>query len=337
LERSDVTILAVDGGNSKTDVVLAGEDGRLLATVRGPTASHQQVGMAAGMDVLATLVARARSEAGVRDARPVAVAVYGLAGADTPADARRLAAALGEWRFAEGDVVMNDAFPPIRLGTGRGWGVALICGSGVNAAGIAPDRRTARLAALGDISGDWGGGSDIGMAGLGAAVRARDGRGPRTSLELAVPAAFGLTRPVDLTRALEARRFPHERVRELAPIVFAAARDGDGVARAIVDRQADELAAMGVAILRRLRLKRLDPDVVLAGSVFLADDERFEARIRAGIEAVAPRANVHRAPGQPVLGAGLLALDRVLRPGSARHAEADARLRAALEAWRPPS
>ena len=29
-------VLAVDGGNSKTDVALVGEDGTLLAQVRGP-------------------------------------------------------------------------------------------------------------------------------------------------------------------------------------------------------------------------------------------------------------------------------------------------------------
>ena len=35
-------ILAVDGGNSKTDLALVATDGRLLAATRGPTTSHQQ-------------------------------------------------------------------------------------------------------------------------------------------------------------------------------------------------------------------------------------------------------------------------------------------------------
>jgi N-acetylglucosamine kinase-like BadF-type ATPase len=332
-----VTILAVDGGNSKTDLAIVADDGRLLAAVRGPTVSHQQVGMETGMDVLAGLVAEARSHAGLSLGEPSDVAVYGLAGADTAGDTRRLAAELDRRGIAAVGQVLNDAYPPIRVGTDRGWGVALICGSGVNAAGIAPDGRMARLAALGDISGDWGGGTDIGMAALGAAVRARDGRGPHTALERSVPAAFGLARPIDVTRAIEARRIAVARVRDLAPTVFAAAREGDEVARSIVDRQADELVAMGAAILRRLALTRRDPDVILAGGVFAARDEPLEQRIRDGLQAVAPRANVRRAPGPPVLGAGLLALDRLLRPGSSRHAEADARLRAALEAWRPPS
>ena len=228
---------------------------------------------------------------------------------------------------------INDAFTPIRAGGDRTWGVALICGSGVNAAGIAPDGTTARLAALGDISGDWGGGGDIGTAGLGAAVRARDGRGPATVLETVVPAHFGLKRPIDVTRRLEARTFGRDELRSLSPVVFGAAAGGDAVARSIIDRQADELVAMAGAIIRRLRLARLAPDVVLAGGVFAARDESFETRIRSGIRAVARDARVVRLDARPVLGVGLLGLDAVLPSDADRHAAAVRRLRSQLGSW----
>ena len=212
-------ILAVDGGNSKTDVAILDDDGRLLAAVRGPTASHQQVGLAAGTDRLAGMVADA-ARAGAATRAAASVGVFGLAGADTAADNRRLRDALMARGLADDVLVMNDAFPPIRAGTDRGWGIALICGSGINAAGIAPDGRTSRLAALGDIAGDWGGGGDIGIAAIGAAVRGRDGRGPRTALETLIPAHFGLRRPIDVTRRLEAGTLDMDRRYELAPVVF---------------------------------------------------------------------------------------------------------------------
>jgi N-acetylglucosamine kinase-like BadF-type ATPase len=329
-------VLAVDGGNSKTDVALIDTDGRLLAAVRGPTISHQQVGLAPGIAWLVALVGEARGLGGLApDDPPAQVGVYGLAGADTRADTRRLTEALAARGLAADGLVVNDAFTPIRAGTDRGWGIALICGSGVNAAGIAPGGRTARLTALGDISGDWGGGGDIGMAALGAAVRARDGRGPRTSLEVLVPNHFGLRRPVDVTRAIEGGTLAHDRVRELSPVVFRAAASGDAVARSILDRQADELVAMAGALLRRLRLTRLDPEVVLAGGVFAAHDETLEDRIRAGVRLVAPGATVHRSDSLPVLGAALLGLDRLLGGDSRRHASASERLRSTLGAWRP--
>jgi N-acetylglucosamine kinase-like BadF-type ATPase len=338
----DAAILAVDGGNSKTDVALFAADGRLLAALRGPTTSHQQVGLDAGIGRLADLVAEARTQAGLApDAGLPLIGVHALAGADTPADDRRLLRAIAAQRLAQTDLIVNDAFAPIRAGSEQGWGVALICGSGVNAAGIAPDGRRARLAALGPIAGDWGGGGDIGLSALGAAVRARDGRGSRTSLETLVPAQFGYGRPIDLTRAVEAGAIPQGRLRELSPVVFRAAAEGDSVARSILDRQADELVLMASAIIRQLSLSRRRPDVVLAGGVFQAKDAVFERRIRDGIAAVAPGATVHRATAVPVLGAALLALDWLAQAGlpagttpAVRRAAEDG-IRASLAAWRP--
>ena len=329
-----VAVLAVDGGNSKTDVALVGPDGALLGAVRGPTTSHQQVGLAAGVERLSQLIAEAGTQAGVGD--PTAeMAVYALAGADSPGDHRRLGRALDAGGFARHGLVVNDAFAPLRVGTDAGWGVALICGSGMNAAGIGPDGRTARLAALGPISGDWGGGGDVGLAALGAAVRARDGRGERTALERLVPAHFGYRRPIDLTRAIEGGIVAQARLRELAPIVFAAAGSGDAVARSIVDRLADELVVMATSIIRRLSMARLRPTVVLAGGIFGADDPVFEGRIRDGIRAVAPGADVRRASGPPVLGAALLGLDRLGRLAESDRRAAGDRIRRDLRAWRP--
>lgn len=333
-------ILAVDGGNSKTDVALVAADGRLLAAVRGGTVSHQQVGLDTGADRLLALVREARSIAGHDPDQRARQAVYCLAGADSPGDIARLTRAFAARPMADDGQVVNDAFAPVRAGSDRGWGVAVICGAGVNAAGVGPDGRTARFAALGEATGDWGGGGDVAMAGLGAAVRARDGRGPRTMLERGVPEHFGRRRPVDVATAFERNEITYGELRSLAPVVFRASAAGDAVARSIVDRLADELALMAVVIARRLGLVRADPDVVLAGGLFHADDARFEARIASGIHAVVPAARVARLRALPVTGAALLALDRLAREAAdARSviapAPVEARVRGELGAWRP--
>lgn len=328
--REAVAVVAVDGGNSKTDIALVGWDGRLLGAGRGPSTSHQVVGMAAGAAGLAAMVSAARDEAGLGDAPRALLASCSVAGADSRAYIRGLEEAYLAAGLADEVLVANDAFAPVRAGSDRGWGVGVICGAGVNAAGIAPNGRTARLAALGEYSGDWGGGTDVGASGLGAAVRARDGRGPRTTLERLVPAHFGVSRPLDVTNAFEHGHLPWKRVRELSPVVFGAARDGDAVARGIIDRLADEVAVMATAIIKRLHLTRRDVDVTLAGGVFRADDRVFEARIADGVHAVAPRARLHRLEAPPVLGAALLGLDHLRDTGrltAGEHAEAVARIR----------
>lgn len=325
------TVLAVDGGNSKTDVALVGGDGRLLAAVRGPTSSHQAVGVEQGMERLAAFVAEAHALAGAGVTERADIGVYCLAGADTPADVRLLTRQLAARGFAGTDLLRNDTFAALRAGTDRGWGVVLICGQGVNAAGIAPNGKVARLDALGEISGDWGGATDVGWQGLAAAVRARDGRGPRTILERTVPACFGLGSPRALTMALYADRIQPRRIAELSPVVFAAAMEGDAAARAIIDRLADELVAMAGAMIRRLHLTRLDPEIVLGGGVFRTSDAAFRSRIEAGVRAIAPQARLVRSSAPPVAGAALLGLDALV--GGIADPSIGAAVRNALAAW----
>jgi N-acetylglucosamine kinase-like BadF-type ATPase len=323
------TVLAVDGGNSKTDVALVAEDGRLLAAVRGGTSSHQAIGLGPGMERLAGHVAQVMAEAHL-ERRPD-IAVYTLAGVDTRPDVQLLTTALEERGFGEELLVRNDAFGALRAGTDRPWGVVVICGQGVNAAAVGLDGRSVRLDALGDISGDWGGGTDVGWAGLAAAVRARDGRGPRTRLEWDVPAHWGLRSPAAVTSAMYTGRISEKRIGELAPIVFAAATAGDVEARRIVDKLADEIVIMAGAMLRRVHLTRRDPDVVLAGGVFRTRDTQFRERISAGVAAIAPRAMVVGLSAPPVAGAALLGLDRLT--GGSAGPERGAAVRAAIGAW----
>ena len=155
-------VLGVDGGNSKTEALLLDASGGVLASVRGPTVSHQAVGMAEGMTRLAALVARLRAEAGLATGDVVDAAVLALAGADYPSDERQLRAAIAPLDLAVRVEVVNDTWAGLRAGTDRGWGIVLICGAGTNAAGLAADGRRWRFPAVGSISGDWGGGGDIG-------------------------------------------------------------------------------------------------------------------------------------------------------------------------------
>jgi N-acetylglucosamine kinase-like BadF-type ATPase len=328
-------VLAVDGGNSKADLALVAADGTLLAAVHGPTVSHQAVGLERGMANLEALADDARRAAGLDPAMPLAPdGVYSLAGADYPEDERLLRRAIQATGLTGSTTVLNDTFGALRAGTHRPWGVVLICGQGINGAAVAPSGRSARFDGVGEYSGDWGGGGGIGDAALAAAVRGRDGRGPRTSLETRVPAHFGLASPPALTKAFYLGRIEHRRVSELAPLVFSAAGDGDAVARSIVDRLADELSGMAAALIRRLRMGRLDPEVVLAGGVFRTKDPSFYERLERGVHAAAPAARLVRLAAPPVLGAVLLGLDRLSGDGAVPP-DADLRIRTALEGWDP--
>jgi N-acetylglucosamine kinase-like BadF-type ATPase len=324
---SGPAVLAVDVGNSKTDLAIVRSDGSVMAAVRGPSGSHQAVGMERAMLNLRELAATAASQAGLAPETPVArLGAFCMAGLDTPHDARRVRAALERTGLVAELLLRNDVFAILRAGAPSGWGVAVVAGAGMNAIGIGPTGRVARFGALGEISGDRIG---MGMAALAAAVRGRDGRGPRTSLERAVPASFGLARPVDVTLALYRHRISSARIRELAPVVFEAAGAGDAVAASIVDQLGDEIAAFAVAAIRRTSTARRPVDVVLAGGLVRTADARLLERVGARIHAVARHARIVVLDRPPVVGAALLGLDRLSTDGLAGPA-VQATLRAQL-------
>lgn len=306
-------VLAVDGGNSKVDVVLLGADGRLLGAARGGGASFSPEDHDRSLAVLDRTIRGACQAAGMTPNGDVVarVGVYCLAGADLPVDDRRLTAALRERPAAERFVLRNDTFAVLRAGTDRGWGVGVVCGTGLNCSAVSPHGRVVRYGALGDISGDGGGGGWIGMQALRAAIRGRDRRGPRTALEQEVPRFFGLRHPSAVVEALHMARLGHNRLCELAPVVFRASARGDAAAQSIVDGLADEIAGMVVSAVRRLGMTRLDPDVVLGGGVARSRHPRLLRRIETRVREVAHTATVDVLDEPPVVGAALLGLDEL--------------------------
>jgi len=298
-------ILAVDGGNSKTDVALVGIDGAVLAHARGPLSSPHHLGLGGCLEVLQQLV----EEAGL-DGRCADVAQVLLAGVDFPEEEVELLAALAERGWAATTHVGNDTFAVLRAGTERGWGVAITCGAGINCVGVAPDGRQVRFPALGAITGDWGGGYDVGMAGLSAAARSEDGRGPATRLERLVPAHFDETSPLEVAHAIHVGRIAERRVLELAPVVLGAAA-GDAVAASIRDRLVDEIVALARASVTRLGLQHEHVEVVVGGGLMRGASSELLGRIESGLRRIGPRLVLRRTSAPPIVGAALLGLDAV--------------------------
>ncbi len=178
--------------------------------------------------------------------------------------------------------VANDTFAVLRAGTDRGWGVAVVCGAGINCLGVAPDGRQARFPALGRFTGDWGGGYDVGEAAVYAAARSEDGRGARTSLEGSVPRHFALETPLQLAEAVHTGAIPQRRFAELAPLVLAEAAE-DAVAAGIVARLAEEVVALVRVALARIGPVEDAAEVVLGGGLMRARDPRLLAGIEGGL------------------------------------------------------
>jgi N-acetylglucosamine kinase-like BadF-type ATPase len=319
-------LLAIDGGNSKTDLVLVSEQGRLLGLARGPQSSPHHLGVEGSLDVLERLRVEAARSAGL-DGAPVAeVAAMLMAGVDFASEERALREAVERRGWAKRISIANDTFAVLRSGTERGWGIAVVCGAGINCVGVSRDGRHARFLSLGAITGDWGGGYDVGLAAVSAAARSEDGRGPGTSLERVVPAYFGLSTPSELAEAIHLGRIAQRRVFELAPLVFAESAH-DAVAAEILDRLAAEVVALARAALTRLELEGSEVEILLGGGLLQAGDGRLLGAIEAGLREVGPSLVVRLTGSPPIVGAALFALDEV-----GADAAAQARVREELRA-----
>ncbi len=325
MSTQPAAVVAIDGGNSKTDLALVAADGSILAVERGPGMPMKLSQV--NVDVIAGLLREAAATAGLGPGlRSIATATVAcVANVDLPEDERQLERMLAGQGWTSTTRVANDTFAVLRAGlddvpvagASQLWGVGVTCGAGINCAGVAPDGRTTGYLALGQITGDWGGGSSLGIEAQWHAIRAEDGRGPATVLRQLVPAHFGLSEPSEVAVAVHQGRIGYARFGELSPLVFSAADDGDAVARDLVLHLAEEISLMVIAVVRRLDLTSAPVPVILGGGVLAANDPLLIAETTGRIIEEVPGCTVRVVEAAPVAGAALLGLDGIGAPVAA--------------------
>lgn len=186
---------------------------------------------------------------------------------------------------------------------GERRGILVLAGTGSLAYGVSSTGETVLVGALGYLLGDEGSGYWLGLAGLRAAIRHADSRGPFTSLAQALLAANHLENHSDLI-AWTYSDARNREIAEFARVVLDHAAQGDRIAREIIDLGARELALAAKAVRHRLHMEALP--VAFAGGLLSSPNPLSEALCdRLGL-AEFP---VSRYP--PVVGAALLAMQRL--------------------------
>ncbi|MGW5241480.1 N-acetylglucosamine kinase [Monashia sp. NPDC004114] len=300
-------VLAIDGGNSKTDLLLVdASSGAVLGTERGPGFQPHVVGADGALSSLDPVVRRLLGSTG-RDRADLLVAA--LANADLPSHVAAFTEAIERRGWAGRSVVVNDTLAALHAGSPSGTGVVVICGAGINAAGVAGDGHEVRFPAMGPFTGDWGGGMGLAQEALWYAVRAEDGRGEPTRLAGMIATHFGMLDATSVGIALSENVIREERLHELVPGLLRAATEGDEVALRVVQQQADEICA-----LARVCLERLDPapdsatTVVLAGGVLAAREPVLLDPVTRGLAALGRPTQPVLLLAPPVLGAAVIGL-----------------------------
>lgn len=301
-------VVGVDGGATKTHALVMDETGRRAGFGQGGPSNYHINGLDSALGEIRRAAKTAISEAQIEQ-EDVVMGCYCLAGADLPEDFTLLTKALSESRLSRGVVVKNDTMAALRAGLTRSWGVVVICGTGFNAAGRAPDGREIGLPGLGPISGDWGGGSTLSEEVIRSVMRAWDGRGSPTILTELVLEELGLPSEEELMMKLHHGDFSRGRLLDLVPLLFEAALRRDDVAIGLLVQMGTEVGVSANALIRRLGLEDTDVEVVLGGSVFKGRGPLLVDTARQVIHQQAPAAQIRPLAHEPVYGAALLALE----------------------------
>ncbi len=262
--KSEMRVLGIDGGGTGSRSFLCDGGGHELyrevggAALVRPGFEHESV------HALSELVSRTLEGAGVSGIPDVLVA--GLAGVGREQSRIEMAGRLSELEWARSVCVVTDVDAAFQDAFGDGPGLLLIAGTGSAARARLPSGGVVRTGGWGALVGDEGSGWSLGIAGLRAALRGRDGRGPPTRLTATLPASLGYPESTSLVHHLWG--LSKAEIAALAPLVVAAADQGDREAARIVDEAVDRLVEHVVA-LRREWTDGVSPPVALLGGLIV--------------------------------------------------------------------
>ena len=293
-------VAGVDGGGSKTHVLITDESGTMLGEAVGPGSAVRPGTAAQSATVIASTLADALASCGMTDVAPRMLCV-GVAGAGREGERDALLEALGTRDLAEELIVVPDFTIALEDAFGDGPGILLISGTGSAAFGRSPSGTSARCGGWGPVCGDEGSGAWIGRRALSVVTASADGREPETALVGAVLTAAQVNEPQELV-AWAAQATPAV-FASLAPVVSSVADAGDLRANAILSLAVEELVLHVRTLARSLfGDERAATPVAFTGGILTRGTtvrKRLEQRLRSAV----PGAQVVAAEVDPARGA----------------------------------
>lgn len=254
--------LGVDGGGTKTEFALTDCKGHLLARCTLSGSNPHDRGMVAACE---TLLQGMNQVCGAVPRSEVSVFI-GVAGATDPTTTTALAEFLSAQGFAKAGFG-GDFYNILSAGLGEEPGLIAIMGTGCVVFGQMPDgnggMELQRTGGWGHLLDNGGSGWRIGREALFAVLSHHDGSGPETVLTDLLQTKTGRTAPELIP---EIYRSDKSYIAGFAPLVFAAAQQGDAAAQKILADNMKELARLLASALHKLPVGR-GYRAVLAGGL----------------------------------------------------------------------
>lgn len=305
LRNSHNLYLGVDGGGTKTHVILLNNENHLVAEGFAGASNPLRVGVETAVSNIVK-AAEAACDSADRSRGDIVSAALGLAGVRREDLRGRVKDSFFSRLRVKNIEVTTDAAVALYGVTLGKAGLVVIAGTGSVCMGRNAGGETVTAGGWGPLAGDEGGGAGIARSALQAVAKASDGRAPKTDLSDAAIEYFRAGRLADLAVAIYAPTIDNAKIAGFARLVVEIAETGDSIAVEILREAGRELGLAAEAVIEKLKLKRQKFPVGCVGSIFKAGELISESLIET-IHKSAPKAFLAEPKLIPAHAAALLA------------------------------
>lgn len=296
-------VMGFDVGGTKTACIIMDDRGVVVGAGYGGSGNTNFIPLAIAAKSFTDAITAAKRKAKIRDLE-IACVVVGTEPDPAPVAPviRKLTGCSRILHRKEGECSMVG-------GLVSKVGLSLICGTGSVGWGRNAKGATSMTSCWGPI-GDEGSAYDLARRGVNAAFWAWDGRGRRTILVTKLLKMFGQKDLRDVCTPLYTSPNLRKDFASLAKLVTEAADQGDRVAREVMEEGARQVAHFLATCANNLKMGQAGYRVAAPVSgLIVGSNYRYFKMIDRALRKIHPKARMVKPKFDPVVGAGLIAMD----------------------------
>lgn len=263
----DKYVVGIDGGGTKTEVIITGLNGNILKQFKSGAININGESTVNVEKNLKDIFNKISSDIGELD--NCAGVCIGAAGISNPVSAEALKNAVISGGYSGKLIIKGDHETALYGAIGKPDGIILIAGTGSICYGRNRQGLEKRTGGFGYLIDDEGSGYAIGRDILTAIVRSIDGRGKPTLLNEMVFSQLNVKSVEELIGFIYAKETNKRDIAKLAPNLTIACGKSDPAALEIAQKCSEELLLLVNPVVKELDLYK--GDIALGGSILQKD------------------------------------------------------------------
>lgn len=303
----DQFFLGIDAGGTKTEAVIANQNGEVIGKGRSSAANLHNLPLDLVYEHIGEAVIRAKETAkengAVINPYDFKAICWGQAGLDILSDRQRLFAYIQQMpsyrRIFNSSrmFVCRDGFIGLKAGTSENWGICLIASTGSNCYGVDQSGNETTAGGWGYLLGDEGSAYYLGLQLLKQVVREYDGRQSVSSLTALVLRRLKLSTVPDLIEWIYRGQVPVQAIADLSQLFLEREVVETTLGKICLEQVASALAQAYEAVINKLSLPKTFP-VVLVGGLYQLGTE-FTTPVSEVVKKKTPEVKIIQATKTP--------------------------------------